>query len=71
MDNRDSKSEKNDKKVTDNIRYRVYIIHIGNMRKKSLQLQRIRRGKCQYANEPLMVNKWTSKLACIAPARGM
>lgn len=30
----DLKSKKNDKKIIDNIRYRAYVIHIGNTRKK-------------------------------------
>lgn len=54
------------------VKHRAHISRVdANIRKEWLQLHRRNRtGKCRYANEPLMVNKWTSKLACIAPARG-
>lgn len=61
----------NDRKIIDGATYRAHTGRAGeSTRKEWLQLQKSQTGKCRYANEPLMVNKWTSKLACIAPARG-
>lgn len=43
---------------------------LGRVKSASAELHTARTDECWRTNEPLMVNKWTSKRACIAPARG-